>query len=261
MNRIRAYIHDVVRMGKLIRGVKSRVQYTVDRLLVMLLGRIWIPGRNHERNIHLKGEVSIRYRLNRGDIQSLREVWLEQAYKLPIDGRRSVLVDLGANIGMTTIWLARRYGCEKIVAVEPVKANAQLVRSNFDANAIQAVVVEAAIGPSNGTAKFEENEASNQGHIGASGTDVRVICMASLLDHLLPNESVDILKIDIEGGEEALFKTDDLSWLKRVREIIIEFHPTLVDYPGLVSVLKNAGFDYFPAGSMSPDSMDYFRRN
>jgi FkbM family methyltransferase len=147
-------------------------------------------------------------------MQSLRELWLEQAYKLPTEGSRRVLVDLGANIGLSSLWLKRHYNCEKIVAIEPVRSNARLVRKNFDANAIRGTVIEAAVGPSDGVVKFEESAASNLGHIGANGYDVRMLCMTSLLRDLLPDEHVDLLKIDIEGGEEALFRTESLrDWI------------------------------------------------
>jgi len=36
-------------------------------------------------------------------------------------------------------------------------------------------------------------------------------------------ESVDILKIDIERAEHALFRSAE-SWLPKVRSIVIEFH-------------------------------------
>ena len=85
-----------------------------------------------------------------------------------------------------------------------------------------------------------------------------MICMASLLRKLPSGQMIDLLKIDIEGGEQALLAEGDASWLSRVHEIIIEFHPTLVNTKGLLACLKKAGFDYSPPTQQRP--MDYFRR-
>jgi len=65
--------------------------------------------------------------------------------------------------------------------------------------------------------------------------------------------------MDIEGAEQELL-TGDLRWLGKVKSLIIEFHPTLVDYPGLVNRLRECGFDYIRAGTAHPDSMDFFVR-
>jgi hypothetical protein len=71
---------------------------------------------------------------------------------------------------------------------------------------------------------------------------------------------VDLLKIDIEGGEQALFSAKNLKWLKDVNAIIAEFHPAVVEYQRITGILRSHGFQYFPAGSLWPGSMDLFKR-
>jgi FkbM family methyltransferase len=259
--RIRACLRDVTRMSKLAADLSSFGRYATDRFLVMLLGRLPVTGENEERTIRFAGGVSIIYRLNRGDLQSIREVWLDEVYRLPVDDDRSVLVDLGANIGMTSIWLAKRHRFETIIAVEPVPANAELIRRNFEINGIRATVIEAAIGPRDGTARFERTSASNCGHLSSSGDEVSMFSMSSLLRALSPGKAVNLLlKIDIEGAEQALLMGPDTAWLDRVKEIIIEIHPPLVDYEALVRLLKEAGFRYVPASKRFAGSMDYFHK-
>lgn len=260
LKSVRAYIRDVRRMGELAANRASLARYAVDRFLSMLLGRILVPGRKQLRRIHLQSGVCLNYRLDRGDMQAIREVWLDGAYRLPSEGKRKVLVDLGANIGLASLWLARRYGCETIVAVEPVPANALLTRLNLERNGIGARVVECAVGATDGKAMFEERAESNLGHISTTGREVSLISMPSLLQKFIPETMVDLLKIDIEGGEEAVLGGSQTQWLDRIQEIIVEFHPTIVNYPALVGVLQKAGFEYLAAGTAFPGSMDYFRR-
>ena len=68
---------------------------------------------------------------------------------------------------------------------------------------------------------------------------------------------VDLVKLDIEGGGRLLL-TGDLKWLDRVRTLIAEFHPAVVDYPGLIAQLQEAGFRYVAKDSVFPDNMDAF---
>ena len=52
--------------------------------------------------------------------------------------------------------------------------------------------------------------------------DVKVISMNNFFKQY-SIDKIDILKIDIEGSEIQLF-TDDIRWLERVKEIVIEVH-------------------------------------
>ena len=47
--------------------------------------------------------------------------------------------------------------------------------------------------------------------------------MESLLD-MVTAESVDLLKVDIEGAEKAVFDSGAIRWLHRIRNICIELH-------------------------------------
>jgi FkbM family methyltransferase len=249
----------IARARQITFGFRSFFQLASDLALARLIPYIRLPNINKERCIRVTGEVEIIYRLNRGDIQSIREVWLDEAYKLPVHGRLEVLVDLGANIGLTSLWLAQRYGCDKVIAIEPSAENARITRQNLKRNGVCAEVVEAAIGPTEGRVAFSEARDSNEGRTGIGEHKVQMVSMFSVLNRISSSENVDLLKIDIEGAEQELF-TGDLSWLQKVKSMIIEFHPTLVDYPGLVNKLREHGFDYIPAGTAHPDSMDFFVR-
>jgi FkbM family methyltransferase len=210
----------------------------------------------------VKGGIKLHYRLNRGDMQSIREVWMDECYRLPFDLTLDRLVDLGANIGLTSLWFARRYGCASIVAVEPSPDNARLTRLNLEQNQVRAEVIEAAVGPRDGTALFEDAGDSNMGRLnaGGAGRQVTVVSMATVLGKLPAGVEVDLVKMDIEGGEGPLLG-ENLAWLGRVRSIIAEFHPTVIDYPAVIKTIEGQGFRYFPPHS-APDfeSMDAFIR-
>jgi FkbM family methyltransferase len=241
---------------------QSFARFAADVFLSRLGRKLPLPNLNRERMIRVRGGIKLHYRLNRGDMQSIREVWIDECYRLPFNLAPDRLVDLGANIGLASLWFARRYGCSSIIAIEPSPDNARLTRLNLEQNEVRAEVIEAAVGPSDGTARFEEVDDSNRGHLYGTGggREVSVVSMETVLGRLPPGAEVDLVKMDIEGGEGPLL-AENLGWLGRVRSIIAEFHPTMIDYPAVVKTIEGQGFRYLPAHSASDfDSMDAFIR-
>jgi len=256
----RGTLHELAGGLRLAADLPSFARIASDVLLSRLMRRVPLPNRDRDRMIRVRGGIELHYRLNRGDIQSIREVWMDQCYRLPFDVHPQSLVDLGANIGLTSLWFAQRYGCS-VVAVEPSPDNARIARLNLQRNGVKAEVIEAAVGPHDGTARFEEAGDSNLGHLGTAegGRPVTVMSMDTLLDRL-PDAHADLVKMDIEGGEGPLLR-ENVGWLRRVRSIIAEFHPTMIDYPAAIKSIEDQGFRYFPAHSARDfDSMDAFMR-
>lgn len=238
---------------------RSFRRYATDVFLYRALQLGDLPRMNRERRILLRDGLMVNYRLNRGDVQSIREVWVDEVYRLPFDLTPQVVIDLGANIGLTSLFFASRYGCSTVIAVEPLASNARLARANLLQNRVPGEVIQAAVGPKDGMARFQGSRDSNLGRMSVTGEEVLVVSMPTLLAST-PNGRVDLVKIDIEGDEEKLL-AGDLRWLDHVGSMIIEFHPAVVDYPALVGVLKKSGFRYLPAGSVWRGSMDCFVRD
>jgi len=191
----------------------------------------------------------LTYRLNRGDIQAIREIWLDEVYMPPPEATpvRQV-VDLGANIGFTSLYLFGRLHAPYIVAVEPDPANVSILRRNLDQNRVPAIVIDAAVGPFDGHASFRRDRASNLGQLDAEGDmRVRVMSMASVVDYLPNPAAKTLLKLDIEGGEEQLF-TGDLSWLHRFDCLLAEFHPDRADLERITRLIDTSGLRSRPGG-------------
>lgn len=244
--------------ANVVSGLRSRLRLSLD-IALSRFARIFpafITRQAHQ--ISMRNGAVLCYRMNRGDIQSIREVWIDEAYRAPFMRSGGTLVDLGANIGLTSLWLVKNYSFSRVVAVEPVPGNAELLRRNFLLNHVQGEVVEAAIGPFDGVARFEMSQNSNQGRLSTVGVQVQVISMNSVITVYELNK-IDLLKIDIEGGEQELFN-GPADWLDKVHAIIIEFHDKEVDSLRIVTLLESRGFRYFPSNSVFPNNMDLFRR-
>jgi FkbM family methyltransferase len=238
--------------------VRSSFRLSADFLMYPLLLLLPKSLINRMRQVRMRGGIAICYRLNRGDLQSIREVWFDKAYRLPLPNPSGVLLDLGANIGLTSLWMAKRYPFTRIIAVEPESSNAAVIRRNFELNAIKGEVIEAAVGSKNGVAKFQAHGDSNQGRLSETGVPVKTLSVDSIIEKF-DLQQLDLVKIDIEGGEQELFQ-GSATWLDRTKAIIIEFHPATVDCIPLIKLLEDRGFTYIRANTAFPNNMDCFWR-
>ena len=145
-------------------------------------------------------------------------------------GKRPLVIDAGANIGASAVYFALQYSSGRIVAIEPEKGNADLLRRNCEG--LDIVVREAALGAEPGTAFLSDPGHSDFGfRVGESGTvPVPVVSVPELLEEAEAMQLFPLLcKIDIEGGEAALF-AKNTAWVDRFALIIIELHDWL--FPG-----------------------------
>jgi len=132
------------------------------------------------------------------------------------------------------------------------------VRQNLEVNGIIGHVLEATIGPKEAMARFEFSELSNLGKLSEKGSLVPMISVGAIINRFTVTRFA-LVKIDIEGGEQQLFD-GPIEWLTNTDAIIIEFHPSIVDYPRLTMRVSSQGLRYIPAGSISLDNMDCFTR-
>ena len=116
----------------------------------------------------------------------------------------STVVDVGANIGLSTILLAR--AARRVVAFEPSPANAAYLRRNLLSNGIANVeVVAAAVSDQPGTLRFHQAQFGAGSHVVAAGHVLSdgisaVEVPAVTLDAAL-TAPVSFIKIDTEGHE------------------------------------------------------------
>lgn len=211
------------------------------------------PRASGTRTVEMRDGTLLTYRLNRGDVQAFREIWLDQAYRLPSEAQNlRRVVDLGANIGFTSVYLARALQPTALLAVEPDPDNARLVRRNLAQNGIEATVLEAAVGPVDGSCSFSRDDSSNLGRIAADGElTVDVVSIPTAMAQLNGAAGGTLLKLDIEGGEEALF-AGELSWLGEFECVLAELHPAAADIERIMALLEDAGLRFQPGTPGGP---------
>jgi FkbM family methyltransferase len=194
-----------------------------------------LPLRGKVISVEIKGQNSPLFlRLGSTDFWVLEEVFSNEEYAAVPAGvvaNGGLIVDLGANIGISVrYWLARWPGAN-VIAVEPEPSNAQLLRMNLSAVPSQKRqwrVLEACVG---GVARMERliNDGGEWGcrlspdRYSAVGPEVGVMTMEEVLADLPDQQMIDVLKCDIEGAEMELFE-NCRRWIGRVRCIAVEVH-------------------------------------
>jgi FkbM family methyltransferase len=139
-----------------------------------------------------------------------------------------IVVDVGSNVGLYAIALAKRVGnTGKVHAFEPDPENFQALNRHCSLNQVnpRVVLYEVAVAGTDGRVRFEAGLGS-ESHIGggACGSEVEAVC----LDSVFPANHIDILKIDVEGFEvEVLQGASELlsDRARGPRIIYVEVHP------------------------------------
>jgi len=123
-------------------------------------------------------------------------------------------IDAGANIGLWSIPAARRVGpTGEVHAFEPVPANMQRLTEHLRLNAIARVrCQQRALGDRNGETTFYVPSNGNSGAGGLAsreGVQTAINTAIVTLDTYCADEGIDridLLKVDVEGGETLVFR-------------------------------------------------------
>lgn len=176
-----------------------------------------LPGLKHP----------VELRMGTSDTWVAIQICLQSEYRFNLDRPPRNLIDVGANVGISTGYFATMFPDTKIVALEPEEGNFRQLQKNT-APYPNVTAVNAALWDSDGTVNiadpglhewgFQTKRKDTQNSDGA----VRSVTVSSLMaEHGL--EDIDILKIDIEGAEVEVFAAS-APWIDHVGLLVVELH-------------------------------------
>ena len=187
-------------------------------------GKFFLPGLNQP----------IYFRPRSVDVHTFREIFLRNEYdiKLPSTNSPTVIIDAGANIGFTTLFFAKKYPMATIFSLEPNQENFELLTRNTSRYP-NIKPIQAALWDKIGTIEILDNGYGARGFIveetqgkerSANAIEsMKAITLESLVQEFKLN-SIDILKMDIEGSEKEVFSGNYETWLSITKCLIIELH-------------------------------------
>lgn len=161
---------------------------------------------------------------------------------------QGLFVDAGAYIGTAAIAFARRFPQARVVCLEPSPDNYSLAVLNTAAFP-NIVVLETALDGQRGERILRARQTGDWGHTLVeqpadcpAPTNVSTVPTVQIDDlrRDFGYETIELLKLDIEGGEYAIL-TADTSWLARTNVLVAELHDRIV--PGCTDAFMaaNAG--------------------
>lgn len=210
-------------------GIQPASVFLADRVLhgatkraSRRLRRLVLPGYQHPLFI----------REGTSDEDVFRQVFGRREYSLLDDLKRvSLIVDCGANIGCTAFYYLHRFPNAHLIAVEPDPYNFRICRLNLRPLAHRVTLIQAGAWSEVVPLRIERGRYRDgrdwATQVRPCTAEERADSVSVTLHGLLARSgqtAIDLLKIDIEGAEEQLFRPGCDDWLRRTRNLVIELH-------------------------------------
>jgi len=193
---------------------------------------------------HKLKDGTISYRNAQELLHGFDEIFIQELYKIEL-GADCYIIDCGANIGLSVIYLKQLLPTATILAFEPDDQNFSLLSRNVSSFRFDNVELKnEAVWIENTTIGFT-NEGSMSSKLDQNGTASKKIKASRLKDFL--TKKVDFLKIDIEGAEYVVIK-DVQEELFNVQNLFLEYHGTFDQNRELVeifNILSGSGFRFY----------------
>lgn len=180
-------------------------------------------------------------------------------YKLKRD---PVFVDIGANIGMYTLYAASLYNSLNIIAIEPDNLNYQALCDNIAGNRFKNILpLPIGMSDNKGIRFFTDREGRERGTSGgqiipsieASLTQsyCRILTLTvDLLFHIIGH--IDFIKIDVDGHEyQILFGLR--STINYVSMVLVEMDTRDPKHKAVIEFFKKKGFTHNNKYSAMPN--------
>lgn len=216
--------------------------YRTFYFLLMKLGSMKRYTLSHQKvnNFNLQVPDALSF------IWQYKEIFVDESYKFECNSSSPVIVDCGANIGLSALYFNEQYKNAEIHCIEADPEIAKILARNLANNQVKANIIAKAAWIDDKGVVFA-SEGSDSGSIdtnASQGNRIDSIDMKSFLESF---EKIDFLKMDIEGAENIVIPHCKTA-LAKVDKLFLEYHSKYSEeqhLPELLQVLKSSGFHYF----------------
>jgi len=205
----------------------------------------FIKFKDKKFNVELRDEV---------DRSVVNEIFKFREYRSAesaIESAKLPILDVGAHIGLFSLYVRALNSIVPIIAFEPEVNNFDRLEKNIAENQIENIQLEClALSSKSGQGKLvisndSQNHRLSFASENVSGQKVEKVKTTSLADYCKKNKvkKISLIKMDIEGGEFDLIGSwgkDDFSLFE---SILLEYHNTLGnEHKRLIEIFKINGF-------------------
>lgn len=221
-------------------GLFQTLIYLLQRLVLKKghLIKLKIPG--------LKNPVFLRNKYY--DTHIFNQIFIREEVNFGSDNDPKIIVDCGANIGLSTLYFRRQFPGSIIISIEPELANFNMLIKNSkkydNIDCLHAALWSKngkvnVIDIGEGVASFITKEPGDQGNI------IEQISSLTIGEVILRFgvSTIDLIKMDIEGTEYELFNYKPEEWTDRINMLAVELHEGLK--PGVTYLINSKMEDKF----------------
>lgn len=260
---INALIYYIVELRPLIQNIKNirkiQLKKTVNKKIKdTLIKTVYLKRYNRiDRTANIVGN-QVKFESFARIRNLFVEMFIKQPYYFSAKNLSPTIIDCGSHIGLSVAYFKLLYPQAKIICFEPNKYAYNLLSENIKINNLKDVELHnKALMGYDGETDFFINM-TNKRDVATSTIKERVIngtkstVEAITLSHFI-NDTVDYIKIDIEGAELEVLRELQISRkLPLVKQMAIEFHHHITreddNLSTALKLLEQEGFGYHLEG-------------
>ncbi|MCE7993069.1 MAG: FkbM family methyltransferase [Roseivirga sp.] len=206
----------------------------------------------YEHDLYLRQETS--------DVPTFQQIFLNTRYDMDLPSLPKTIIDGGANVGFASVYFANKYPQAQVLAVEPDSSNFALTEKNTapysNIKTIQSAIWGKTTSLRIKNPDFEKWAFEVEETDSSTPDSFQAFSVSSLIEKM-GWDSVDFLKLDIEGSEMSVFESGYESWLPKVKVLIVELHEKM--RPGCTEVFENAVSKYPFKKTISGENLIYYQ--
>lgn len=232
-----------------------------SRLMRFFLSLYYRPGKfyripfGHLRGFSIWYDRDINYHAILGLWEKNNFDVLERVFAVLLrESGRATVYDIGANIGLFTLFFCKFGSGVKVVAFEAVADTVAMLRRNLDENSLRDVTVaQKAVSSHDGQVRFyighhHKSSLLKEWTSAHGSAEVRELPIPSVtLDSFVKdNQSLqpDLIKIDVEGGGDEVFR-GARSVMKSIRPIVMFESHNAIEDNAVMELLQSFNYEAF----------------
>jgi FkbM family methyltransferase len=190
------------------------------------------------KSFALDANHSIKYKRPYEFLHTYKELFEEEIYQFTSDTTSPLIVDCGANIGMSVIYFKILFPDSQVIAFEPDDENFKMLELNCNSNGFLGIDCrKSAVWIHNEWLSFSAEGTQGSTIVSSDSTKNVVRVKSERLADIIKENKVEFLKIDIEGAELEVIR-DCCPFFHNVKNLFVEYHGKANETEKLTEILS-----------------------
>ncbi len=214
-----------------------------------------LPPKERVYHLNEAGGLKLATRPKMGDRSTINEIFIHKNYPYAI-GETDTVVDIGAHIGVFTIYAAKLARGGIVYSFEPDPGNFSQLKKNVNLNSLKnAKIFNEGVFSREGDFDFYVSDQHTGGNMMLKTSGQKIIAHFTTLSAIMDSNKIgkiDFLKIDTEGAEYDILLNTPKPYFSRILRIGLETHDWITEQKGpvLKKFLANLGFSVSESNGM-----------